>query len=52
MGPVRRVAVRPAAYKGDSVDTEDVNKKLQEALGNTTNFLQVGVALHHCIPRA
>jgi len=23
------------------VDTEDVNKKLQEALGNTTNFLQV-----------
>jgi len=37
--PLRRVAVRPAAYKGD-VDTEDVNKKLQEALGNTTNFLQ------------
>jgi len=38
--PVRRVAVRPGAFKGDSVDTEDVNKKLQEALGNTTNFLQ------------
>jgi len=39
VAPLRRVAVRPAAYKGD-VDTEDVNKKLQEALGNTTNFLQ------------
>lgn len=42
VAPVRKMAVRPvAAYKGDSVDTEEVNKKLQEV----TTYLQVRVVL-------
>lgn len=30
------------AYKGEGLDTEDVNKKVQDTLANTTTFLQVG----------
>lgn len=39
--PARRVALLPAkAYKDGPIGTEDVNKKLQEAVENTTTFLQ------------
>lgn len=42
--PVRRASTVVPKASQNQLDTEDVNKKLNEAVANTTTFLQVGFA--------
>jgi hypothetical protein len=42
--PVRRGAAVAVKAANNEVDTEDINKKLNETLTNTTSYLQVGLA--------
>lgn len=42
--PVRRGAAVAVKAANNELDTEDINKKLNESLSNTTTYLQVGLA--------
>jgi hypothetical protein len=42
--PVRHGAAVAVKAANNELDTEDINKKLNETLTNTTSYLQVGLA--------